>query len=136
MPAVLLVEDDENDFSLLELSCRRAGVQIAIQWVRETNDAMDYLKGTGMYADAARFPFPDLVLIDLRLPGGSGFEVLKWIRLQPELRGLLVWVYSGSLEAADATKAYSLEANAYILKPTDLQEWTELTRALSVCVSR
>jgi CheY-like chemotaxis protein len=133
---VLLVEDDENDFSLLELSCRRAGLGVAIQWVRETSEAIDYLKGTGRYADRARFPFPILVLIDLRLPGESGFDVLKWIRLRPELRGLVVWVYSGSLEAADATKAYSLDANAYIVKPNDLKEWIELTHALSSWLSR
>ena len=103
-----------------------------MQWVKSAEQGLAYLRGEDRFKDRIHFPFPYLVLIDLNLPGSSGFEVLKWIRQQPELSDLMVWVYSNSLEARDATIAYQLDANSYVVKPRDLKQWADFIRTLEI----
>src|SRR5882762_8837912 len=114
--AILLVEDDEADIFLLRRAFRNARIANPLIEVRDGQAAIQYLSGVGAYADRARYPIPFLVLLDLRLPKLSGFEVLEWIRDQPELAELIVVVWTASAQVPEVAKAQELGANAYLVK--------------------
>jgi CheY-like chemotaxis protein len=92
--------------------------------------AMDYLSGSGAYADRQKFPLPCLVLLDLNLPMRAGLEVLEWIRQQPNLKKLVVVVFSSSALSTDIDRAYELGANSYITKPMELEKTMEIAQLL------
>jgi len=126
---ILLVEDEENDVELLQYAMQQAGVTNPIQIAKDGRQAIDYLKGTGKFANRAEFPLPCLVLLDLKLPYVMGLDVLKWIRQQPHLASLVV-ILTSSGEAADVATAYGLGANAYLVKPPEAIKLLDMTRAI------
>ncbi|GIX49663.1 MAG: response regulator [Candidatus Tectimicrobiota bacterium] len=128
---VLLVEDDANDVLLVELAWQRVQPPAQLQVVRNGDAAIAYLSGRGAYADRQRYPLPVLVLLDLQLPGRSGFEVLAWLRQQARLRRLPVMVFTSSGEAGDVNRAYDLGANAYLVKPATLAALVDLVQVLA-----
>ncbi len=119
---VLYVEDDEMDFSLLELASQRCGTPFRLQRVADGEEAISYLNGAGAFADREEYPFPDLVLLDLKLPRLDGFEVLEWIRSNPATMSLPVAVLAGSSFRADIRRALELGANSYAAKPERFEE--------------
>lgn len=127
---LLLVEDNEDDAILMKRAVRNSGLKAEVQLLTDGQKAIEYLDGRNGYADRQTFPFPTLVLLDLKLPKVSGFEVLAWIRSQPELRMLIVIVLTSSNQPSDITRAYELGANSYVLKPPQFQQLLELCRAL------
>lgn len=114
---ILLVEDDQYDRLLLQRAFRKAGIANPLQFITDGEAAVQYLAGDDPYADRDRYPLPTIVLLDLKLPRKSGFEVLQWLRQQPELRHLLVVVLTSSKENTDINRAYQLGANSYLVKP-------------------
>src|ERR1035441_855007 len=90
--SVLFVDDDLEWVELLRRAFARAGIPNPVQGVRDGPEAICYLRGEGPYANRAAHPLPELVLVDLRLQGMHGFEVLQWIRRQSRLAGLPVVV--------------------------------------------
>src|SRR6516225_8524692 len=100
----LLVEDDSGDALLIRRAFVQAKVLNPVQVVSSGEEAIAYLSGTGRYANRAEFPLPELVLLDLKMPGIDGFEVLRWIRAQPGIRGMRVVVLSGSDEMRDVNR--------------------------------
>jgi CheY-like chemotaxis protein len=115
----LLVEDDDGDVLLVKRAFSMAGKNCALRSVSDGIEAMRYLSGEGEYADRKRFPLPDLILLDLKLPRFSGFDFLEWLQNQApgDLAMVPVIVMSGSDQPADVRRAYALGANAYLLKP-------------------
>ena len=89
---VLCAENDENDAFLLEACWKRAGVTHALAVVGDGQEAIEYLAGEGAYADRARHPLPDMLLLDLSMPRRSGLEVLAWVRARPEWARLPVLI--------------------------------------------
>src|ERR1044071_1451459 len=139
---ILLVEDDPNDVLLLERAFQKAGLRNNLKLVRNGDQAIDYLSGTGIYADRQKFPAPFLLLLDLKMPGTDGVEVLQWARSQQELARLLIVVLTSSNLQSDVDKAYELGANSYLVKPVGFEEmvnliqrfevyWTEINRTPS-----
>ena len=116
--SVLWVEDDANDAYLIGRAIQKAGLKPP-NIVTDGLEAVAYLSGAGIYADRAVHPFPCLLLLDIKLPKMSGFEILQWIRQQPGLRRLPVIMFTSSKSTADIDRAYDLGANAYLLKPVD-----------------
>ncbi len=114
---ILLVEDDENDVLLLQRAFKRANLPYPLQVVRTGNEAIQYLAGEGRHADRRKYPLPFLVLLDLRMPGRDGFEVLRWLRATPGLEQILAVVLTSSEADPDVIKAYELGANSYLVKP-------------------
>ncbi len=119
---VLYVEDNLDDFALLKRASRKCGTPFALQHAEDGDAAIAYLNGSGDYADREEHPFPDLVLLDLRMPRLDGFEVLEWIRSNPTTRTLPVVVLAGSSFRADIRRALELGANSYAAKPARFEE--------------
>jgi CheY-like chemotaxis protein len=129
MKTILQVEDDENDVFLLQHAMKKAGVTNAVQVVSDGQEAIDYLQGTGKFADREQFPFPEVVLLDLKLPYVMGLDVLKWIRTQPKI-AMAVVMLTASGEDHDIASAYRLGANGYLIKPTESSKLVEIVKAL------
>ena len=87
---ILVVEDEPNDAVLVNLALQKIMPGVLLPMVSDGIQALEYLKGSGPYADRSLYPFPDVVLLDLKLPLMDGFEVLRWIRQQPEFKLLPV----------------------------------------------
>jgi CheY-like chemotaxis protein len=119
---VLYVEDNPDDFELFRLASRKCGTPFSLQHTADGEQAIAYLKGATAFADRDEFPFPDLVLLDLKLPRLDGFEVLQWIRSNPSTKSLPVVVLAGSSFRADIRRALELGANSYAAKPGKFEE--------------
>jgi CheY-like chemotaxis protein len=119
---VLYVEDSADDFKLLELASRKCGTPFSLQRAADGEQAIAYLNGTSAFADREQYPFPDLVLLDLKLPRLDGFELLQWIRSATLTRSLPVVVLAGSSFRADVRRALELGANSYAVKPATFEE--------------
>jgi CheY-like chemotaxis protein len=129
-PAILLVDDNPHDVVLLRLAFRRVGIIDPIKLVKDGADAVRYLRGEGAYADRHAYPAPTLMLLDLKMPQTSGFDVLRWVREQPFLKHLTVVVMTGSKESEDVQRAYELGADSYLVKPTKFSDLVKITQSL------
>jgi CheY-like chemotaxis protein len=121
-PTVLYVEDNQGDFDLLNLVTKKCGTPFSLQRAADGEQAIAYLEGQSPFHDRDAHPFPDLVLLDLKLPRLDGFEVLQWIRANPSTRTLPVVVLAGSSFRADIRRALELGANHYAAKPGSVPE--------------
>ena len=119
---LLLVEDNATDVLLIKRAFVKAGLRHAIVTVADGDSAVDYLAGTGRFADRRAHPLPALVLLDLKLPRRSGLEVLQWLKQQPSLRRIPVVVLTSSAESSDIQRAYDAGANSYLVKPVVFDE--------------
>ena len=126
---ILHVEDDENDVMLVQHALGEASVETPVHVVGDGLQAVDYFKGTADFSDRERFPFPDLVLLDLKLPFVPGLEVLKWIREEAKLPTPVI-ILTSSENETDIAAAYRLSANAYIVKPNQISKLVEVAKAI------
>lgn len=129
-PIVLLVDDSQNDAMLMRTVFERAGFVQPMRLAVDGNDAIAYLHGDGRYSDRKLFPLPTTVLLDLNMPRMDGFEVLDWIRHQPELRRMRVYILSASSRPQDIERAYDLGANSYLVKPGNLDGLLNMAKCL------
>jgi CheY-like chemotaxis protein len=118
----LIVEDDPNDQILICRSFQKAPVPSRVAVANDGDEAISYLSGAGGYADRESFPLPAAMLLDLKLPRLSGFDVLSWVRKQEPLRQLPVIILTSSYQEEDIRNAYDLGANSYLVKPVDLSD--------------
>jgi CheY-like chemotaxis protein len=126
---VLLVDDSEDDRALFQLAFRRAGTKMELLApVDDGDDAISYLSGAAIYADRDQHPYPQVLVLDLKMPGRSGFEVLEWLRQQAK-RPLII-VLSGSDHRTDIERALSLGADFYQIKPPGLDDWVGTIKIL------
>jgi CheY-like chemotaxis protein len=114
---ILLVEDSEDDVFFMTRAFKAAGMLLPLARVQNGQEAIDYLSGKPPYHDRAQFPWPSLVLLDLKMPFISGFEVLRWIRHQSPCARMPVIVFTTSNQERDVETAYELGVNAYVVKP-------------------
>ncbi len=128
---VLLVEDDLNDIFLVKRAFKMAQVRNPLQVVTDGLEAMNYLKGENKFADRQTYPLPKLMVMDIKMPRKSGFEVLEWIKHDPLLRRIPVVIVSSSENPADINRAYELGANAYMVKPVDYREVEHLFQSIT-----
>src|SRR5439155_26828992 len=123
---ILLVEDEPNDAVLVQIALQKIIPGVSLPVVSDGIQAVEYLKGSGPYADRSLYPFPDVVLLDLNLPLMDGFDVLRWIRQQPELKLLPVIGLTGSLRNEDTKLACEAGANLCVLKSQGFRRLAEL----------
>jgi len=127
-PIVLHVDDDPNDTALLEAARRKTSVNFRLENVSDGDQAIAYLTGSGKYANRANHPWPSLILLDLKMPRATGFEILKWIRTHPPCKNLPVLVLSGSELQEDIRQAYLMGANSYLVKPLGFEALVKLVQ--------
>jgi CheY-like chemotaxis protein len=129
-PVVLLVDDSPNDAMLMAAVFQRAGFEHPLQFVTRGEEAVVYLRGEGRYADRTLFPRPGVVLLDLNMPRQNGFEILAWIRRQPLLSRVRVYILSASRRQQDIDLAFDLGANAFLVKPGSFDELSQMATTL------
>lgn len=132
MKPVLFVEDNDDDIFLMRRAFRNACITNPMQVVQDGQSAIDYLAGRGNYGNRTQHPLPGLVLLDIKLPLRTGFEVLHWIRSDKVLKGLIVIVLTTSAETIDIDDAYRLGANSYLVKPPSSAALLDLTKSLKL----
>jgi CheY-like chemotaxis protein len=132
LPIVLLVEDDENDALLAQRAMREARTAHRIIRMESGEKAVAYLRGDPPYSDRTEHPLPSLVLLDLKMPGLTGFDVLTWLQTQPELSTKVpVVVLTGSVHPEDMDKAKKLGAVGFEVKPVDFSQLVSIAKNLS-----
>ena len=127
---ILYAEDEPNDAFFLQLAFKRAGVAHPLKVVPDGQQALEYLSGVGPFANRNLHPLPCLVLLDINMPKKSGFEVLTWIRQQPQLKSLPVLMLTSSSHREDMDKARELAADDYLLKPSDPLQLSGLMKSV------
>jgi two-component system response regulator len=127
---VLLVEDNPDDAALAQLAFARASVPLAVVLAEDGVEALDYLFRRGAHAGRAGGA-PDLVLLDLQLPGLDGFEVLRQIRADQALALVPVLAFTSSVEPSDVQRSYRLGANSYLRKPVDFDAFLRLAEQIA-----
>lgn len=116
---ILLAEDSEDDVFLMERAFQKARLTNPLRVVSDGEQALAYLKGEGVYADRDKYPFPALLLLDIKMPRMNGLELLQAIRSDPQLRRLVVIFLTASNLDQDVNRAFDLQANSYLVKPSD-----------------
>ncbi len=124
---VLIVEDNGDDRALLARAFRKAGVAVPVRFAVDGDEAMTALEES--VADPL-LPRPAVVLLDLKLPRRSGFEVLGWMKAQPGLRRVPVVILTSSNENVDLQRAYDLGANSYLVKPARPEALLEMVERI------
>lgn len=127
---ILYAEADENDAFLIQRAFRRQDVRNPLVVVPDGKAAIEYLAGTGPYANREEQPLPGLILLDLKLPRKSGLEVLEWIRSQPGISLLPVVMLTSSDLESDIHRAYLLGANGYLVKANQPEEISAMAKAI------
>ena len=117
---ILVAEDEESDFELLDLALKRATATCRVEWVRNGADARRYIAGEEEFGNRQVHPFPDLLITDLKMPNVTGLQLLEWLKGGTQYCRLPVVVMTSSNQSIDIDRAYALGANAYFLKPTRL----------------
>jgi CheY-like chemotaxis protein len=129
---ILLAEDEQNDVFLIKRAFQRVQLLNPVRVVSDGQEAINYLRGDGQYADRERFPMPTLVLLDLKMPRMGGFDVISWVRQQPGLKRLPLVVLTSSKDGPDINRAYELGANTYLVKPVEFDGLVEMMKTLNL----
>lgn len=127
---ILHVDDDPSDVVLLKQACRRAEVSFELKTVVDGESALAYLSGTGSFGDREANPLPMLVLLDLKMPRMTGFDVLNWIRSNETFKTLPVVVFTASNQEGDIRRAYEIGANSYLVKPVGIHTLIDMLKVL------
>ena len=129
---ILLVEDNPDDAALTLRALKKNNIMNEVIVARDGVEALDYMHGTGEYADRNVLDLPQLILLDLKLPKLDGLEVLKRVRADDRTALQPVVVLTTSVEEQDVVSSYKLGANSYIRKPVDFDQFMEAVRQLGL----
>jgi CheY-like chemotaxis protein len=128
---VLVVEDERSDLFSLKRAFRQLGSEFVLQVVETGQEALRYLEGKEPYSDRSQYPLPVLLILDLRLPGMSGLDLLKWIRQQPVFKDLPIIALT-AYGNRDLPRAYELGLDFYLLKPAEAKSLADVLQALNL----
>lgn len=133
-PVVLIAEDDANHMALLRRALDQTGFGWPVHCVTDGAAAIAYLSGEGKFSDREKFPLPNILLLDLKMPHTSGFDVLQWLHESaselPTLKNIRVVVLTASDEIRDVNRAYQLGAASFLTKPVEFNEFKDMVSAL------
>ncbi len=133
--ALLHVDDSKDDLFLFNKACAQAAVSFELHSVESGKVALEYLRGSGPYADRAKYPFPDLLLLDLKMPPPAGFDVLHSLRENADFSNLVVCVFTSSFQYEDIRRAYADGANSFLTKPATLANLSAIASTLDRCLA-
>lgn len=129
---ILLVEDNPNDVELTLRGFEKSKVAHQIVVASDGEEALDYLFAAGVHADRDPGAWPEVVLLDLKLPKMSGFELLRSLRSDARTKRLPVVILTSSNEEKDIAASYDLGANSYVRKPVDFSQFADAARQLGL----
>ena len=127
---ILHVDDDPNDQFLFEYAYNAAGINIPLKQLASGDEVLAYLEGTERFANRQEHPLPCLLVMDLKMNGISGFDVLQRIRERPEWKATVVILLSSSTMPGDIERAMRQGANAFVSKPGTIDGFRELLQAI------
>jgi CheY-like chemotaxis protein len=125
---ILIAEDDENDALILERALRKVGFVNPFRFCRDGVEVLNYLRGEGPYQNRDEFPFPRILIMDLKMPKMGGLEILKWLYDHPECNLIPKIVFTASRQASDIQEAYKWGANSYLVKPGGYEALTQMLK--------
>jgi CheY-like chemotaxis protein len=125
---ILLVDDDSNDRNLVTAALDRLNLPNPVRSVHSGFEAVRYLNGEGRYAVRSQFPYPAVIITDLKMADGDGFTLLHDIRAHPQWNVIPTIVLTGSSDKDDVKKAYLLGADTYFTKPARYDDLKRLLR--------
>src|SRR5678816_1991815 len=120
---LLITEDNEDDVLLLRRTLAKCATGFDPHFLRDGPQTINYLAAQDTHR-------PAVLLLDIKMPGMSGFDVLQWLKSNPTLRNLVVVMFSSSSHPGDVARAYELGANSYVVKPSSTEKLRELLLAL------
>ena len=126
-PRILLVEDNPGDIRLTQEALKESNSPILLDVVTDGEQAIDFLFRRNKFSESVR---PNIILLDINLPKKNGIEVLKEIKSNDSLKKIPVIVLTTSDADHDITKAYSLYANSYIIKPVDFDDFARVIKLI------
>jgi CheY-like chemotaxis protein len=125
---ILIAEDNPQEVMLLKMALKKNGIEGPIQIVPDGEEVIKYLQGVPPYDDREKCPFPYTVFLDLKMPRRDGFGVLEWLKNHPHCAVIPTIVMTCSSETNDIKRAYQLGANAYMVKPTTIEDFSQMIR--------
>ena len=131
---ILLVEDDDGHARLLENHLRRGGLINHLIRVADGQEAVDYVSRNGSYTDAARYPLPSVVLLDVCMPRLDGFEVLAHLKNDPHLMKIPVIMLTSTDDPLEIDRAYGIGASGYVVKPVNVQSFIDRVLRLGMFI--
>lgn len=126
--SILIVEDSADDAKALDIVLEQAGIRNPIEVVHRVSDAIACLSYATAHADSLKTSPVSIILVDLKMPGKNGFQLLDWLNNQPELNDVLVVVISGLDDLASIRRAYASGADSFLTKPCSLADLENLIR--------
>jgi CheY-like chemotaxis protein len=129
-PVVLIAEDNPEDVALFRRAFEQLGYGGALQYVFDGEEAIAYLAGEGKFKNRSEFPLPSFLLLDLKMPRKTGFDVLDWIRSQAALAEMRTVVLTTSDDLREVSRAYQSGAASFLTKPVNFTEFKDTIQAL------
>ncbi len=128
---ILLVDDNKMDIALTLDAFRQEPISNEVYVTHNGKEALQYLFGEDKYADRESFPLPDIVLLDLKMPGIDGFEVLKRVKNTHEIKRIPVIILTSSREDGDRAMVYDFGANSYLVKPVSFDGFLDIIKKVT-----
>ncbi len=129
--SILLVEDNPMDIELTLNAFEEIPLDYEIYVLKSGEEALDYLFGRKEFSDRQKYPLPDVVLLDIKLPGISGIDALKTIKTTPIFKRLPVIIFTSSQEKKDLIMGYDFGANSYLDKPVSFENFLTSIRTFA-----
>ena len=130
LSTILLVEDETTDARLLLRGFEKTQVMNPVIHLTDGDEALRYLAGKGKFSDRKKYPIPALILLDLKLPGMTGIQLLQWMHIQGEIKRIPVVVLTSDENPDTINAAYDLGANSYLLKPGSPVEIAKMVQTI------
>jgi CheY-like chemotaxis protein len=124
-PVILLAEDDESDVEAIQCAFKHLEIKYPLKIVHNGEQVISYLEGEGAFANREHYPFPSLLILDLKMPKVSGWEVLDWLRSKPRAHSLFVIVMTSCGQSEATHQTFEFYGNVcvfscYLLKPVTI----------------
>jgi CheY-like chemotaxis protein len=128
---LLIVEDEPHDVEFLTRALQRIGFAHPVHVTSNGEEAVAYLEGSGKFADRGSFPFPRVIITDLKMPQMGGLELLRWLQSQPHTRVVPTVVFTSSTSQADVNAAFQFGASGYMVKPVAFEDLEHMVKAIA-----